>query len=366
MELEFGPKYSDFNSVFIFYTAMGRALLWFIFTVIILVRLVKQLKSTTIDLLITTQYFILILCLTLDCISQGLIFLFDMKLRYGLGGTSEILLYTYFNLNLFWWYIMILHIEQANKIPVMNWYPRIKDQNNKFEKYSVIITSLIMIIFITTFLVLKIIKIESFRSGLITMEYVFKMAYWAVFIILSIILYFKLKNVLKKNLNYYYHRQRVTLFLLLIANISFMVSVVFLNTAIYFDALQIITEATKHIRILTRIIWVFFIILINLTAFFVILYNVNNINFKIYLQTIYHGLGISQHYEGASIFIKQSCWARNESEMTADDSDSEVEDKMCKLLQSTDSEDTEVMTESQKERELNSYSEVYRKVNCLP
>ena len=52
--------------------------------------------------------------------------------------------------------------------------------------------------------------------------------------------------------------------------------------------------------------------------------------------------------------------------MTADDSDSEVEDKMCKLLQSTDSEDTEVMTESQKERELNSYSEVYRKVNCLP
>lgn len=130
-------------------------------------------------------------------------------------------------------------------------------------------------------------------------------------LIFELMLYYKICNLLKKELNYYYERKKRDLLILTIVSIMFFVIRLILlyptkffngkpDSMIYLDNYHM--EGYKYSVI--EFVFVMFIdILSYLPLFFHVYFNIGNINFKVYLQEVLKGYSLEHQYKISSGFI---------------------------------------------------------------
>ena len=113
-----------------------------------------------------------------------------------------------------------------------------------------------------------------------------------------------------------------------------------------------------------KICFVTYLFILVFSFYFLVYFNIRNINFKKYLQVTYDGLGIGHHFEGASIFIYKSPFYRQREYVKVKDEESEEDLNLNneELFNSIQSE-SENLSESQKEREIGSYYQNYLKLH---
>ena len=115
-----------------------------------------------------------------------------------------------------------------------------------------------------------------------------------------------------------------------------------------------------------KVFYYFIITMTNFNLFFVVYFNIRNINFKKYLEATYDGLGIGQHFEEASIFIFKSPFhkqnvSRKMYEFEYSEEDLNVNHESLVYSIYTESDDD--LNESQKDINDHLFSENYMKMH---
>lgn len=121
-----------------------------------------------------------------------------------------------------------------------------------------------------------------------------------------IILYNMMKSLLRKYLNFYYHKTRVELKKLHIISVMTFIFWIGLKVFYVFRRIQPGIDNYKSWDALDIIIFIVLFIPLNLFFYYAVFLNFNIIDFKKYLQDIYYGFTIPNQYQGSSIFIRPS------------------------------------------------------------
>lgn len=144
-------------------------------------RFLKEMRARLTDLVISTQFIVLMMYLSIDAFRRMLFVVFNIHLEYGTGSLVTALHYIYFYLDLYIWYLMIWHIRQANAFREHMKYPRIKKSTLRMEICSSFVVFMFMAVLILTMVVLEnqsgIIDKEKLRQ----IEYFVKIFFCSIF-----------------------------------------------------------------------------------------------------------------------------------------------------------------------------------------
>ena len=200
--------------------------------------------------------------------------------------------------------------------------------------------------------------------GLELWRFIISIAFSLVQVILSTYLYFRLRLLLSKNLYFYYQKQKRMLWSIYIANVGIVLSFMLLISSDFGKVSHhILFEKGKTPNIYVKVLWLITILLSNSAYCYLIYFNVKNINYKLYLKSMYGGLRINEMGEGSSIFIKNSCFASKYDQMDSNElSDSDIPTPDQSQVTITYSE-SEPVSISQQEAELNEFQANYRRLS---
>ena len=201
---------------------------------------------------------------------------------------------------------MIGHVVTLNKLMQNFSFNNLK---NKLKRMEVILLLLTVLIF-TSMLLFGLVSVtmieQPTKKMLERTQILIIMSSKPILLVSFVILYQMLLRTLRKNLYFYYRKQKNKLFVLAVSNIYFFAVSFIINVLEYFNYFEemLITEGEYHILLNATyviLLWTYYF-----SYYFVIYYNIKNINFKKYLKDVYTGLRIQHHYEGASIYIVKS------------------------------------------------------------
>jgi len=131
---------------------------------------------------------------------------------------------------------------------------------------------------------------------------------WAV-IAVEIILLFVLWRIMRQNLNYYYLKNKKSWIVLTIATwFYFSVSSLFFLlkkfTNIHREEIVFLGNYPTEVTLSTMILLLLSRLFITIPLFFMIFFNIRNIDFAQYLKDTMNGYGIIEYYAHGSIFVK--------------------------------------------------------------
>jgi len=214
----------------------------------------------------------------------------------------------YFYLNLFCWYMMKQHVDSVNTLRLGYSYRDIKNKMRRKEIICLIGIILVILPLVTFALVSEFHKEKDTKELMGQVQLVILMSLKAIYILLFVIIYNFLKRTLRKNFHFYYQKIKYKLFVLALTNIYFFIVSIMFNVLQYLNLIEKMLETGERYSILLNITYVLLLWSYYLAFFFVIYFNIKNINFKKYLKDVYVGLDIEKHYDGSSIFIVKTCW----------------------------------------------------------
>ena len=128
-------------------------------------------------------------------------------------------------------------------------------------------------------------------------------------IVIELIMGVFLLTLMKKNLNYYYTNKKKIVVFLTTLSISFFAlrSILILVPWNYsnIEPSLIQLKQTEDNYPESQLVWAFVInFVFNIPMYIYVYFNIEGINFKIYLSVIMQGHNIFSQYEGCSVFIK--------------------------------------------------------------
>jgi len=308
MMLKLGPRSGSFTDIYDFMTDWLSLLTILWFMVLIFIRLMKEIRSKWIDLVTITQYTTLLVFWVI-CTYQILVFqLFDMEYSILLTNVRQVLVILYFYLNLFWWALMIFHIHQVHKLVDWHHYAHFQKRVAFVEKCTASAIALILLL-VSVFLGIAYPSWwSSFSEEFQLLGFIIQILISVIFIVSCIYLYVKLKRTLNNNLNHYYHMNETKILILAILNILNFLNTIVISSLVIWEVEIGSYEPSDHWTRFFIVLYLIYEWVYNLGFFFLVYFNVKNINFKLYLEVVYNGLGITQHFASASIFIKKSWW----------------------------------------------------------
>jgi hypothetical protein len=115
---------------------------------------------------------------------------------------------------------------------------------------------------------------------------------------------------MKAKLNFYYSKKRKALIVLLIANLIYIVLVIFKNVLKLSTTLDYYELSNSYFGDSTtsskKVIYLVTYVLLKMPIFFIVYFGIKDINFKKYLEDIMWGYRIHEFYNEASIFVRMS------------------------------------------------------------
>ena len=315
-------------------------LLWVIYfgsAIVVLRRLIKEMKKSLMDVFKLIQYFNLFLHFIIglsvlimgaskvefDTYSIRFWYLFDANF------------YSFIMLNKLNWLTMIIHIRNYKSFSAGQTYEAIKKRIKWYEGLIIIFCilwyTLNLVLLITVMLLQFFWKCECITGDKIKpiselplncqvsticqdiLSYS-KVPVFSLFLVFKIYLFITLTRLMKTNLNHYYLQKYKDLVYLMSS------SVIFLGLTIVIAIMDIMNGVSiNSIDFTSNIdsnqVWeqVMFLILSTLlyTSFlFYVFFNIRNIDFKLYIWHILRRYSLDKHYNSSSKFIQPSCFSR--------------------------------------------------------
>lgn len=298
----------------------------FCFLILCWYRLWKWIRQEYIDifklmqLVICIFYFSLVLTQACTYLANFSIEDITLVLYY----ISESCPFLYFTTDQLSWYVTIVQISELSKMKNRDIeYSEVKKMINKRERNVILLMVLLYAIVAIVVGITCVVSIAGkeqtsvfYLVGSKQLWYSrasFDAIYYSGLVISAILLYLKLTNIMKLNLSYHYQRNYKKLFILWLNSIvlfaGYVMASAFTIAALSFNIGQDDTT-----------FWIFFlpfVFILNFTLYFVMFYNVYNINYQAYLQNVYFGFRILRRYPKASKFIIKSRWYRGEQDQYA-------------------------------------------------
>lgn len=300
---------------------------------VISVRLYKELRSQLIDLFKVTQYIWLILFSLSEILylADSIVLHFAEHDFYAI----ELLylfepLHLYFIVDLQCWVNLIVHFsklfktQQGIKIRVIQ--KEIKRYEVASFVFFIVILTLKGTIWIITWC-FYFIDNDKYSHRYRVMRNV---SLWLAIILISscaiasVLIYLKLRVVLKNKLYYYYVRINKNLVLLLATNMVFFISLISARVLFIVLGTRMNFNYLKNWTFGAFLLYLLIVLTFYLPYFYMIYFNTNNIKFKEYLSNIYFGMSEMDKYRKSSLFIKTSWWAKRINRKYSSDTDTSI------------------------------------------
>ena len=359
MELQFGPTSNDFKGNFFFVLRISDVIVTLSFLILFTGRLIQELLWKYIDVVTLFQYAIILFYVGSNFIFSIIQLFTQVEYAYELFTVNRILLFLYFWLNLFCWHMMVFHIEQLNGVNDGQQYQEIR---KRIRKSEAILFGVMVAIHLIPVWVITVLPISLNTKPFV----IWLLAHCCILLVLLLLLTFKLHRTLRRNLYYYYIGKKNNLLVLLMFNIMIFLGYIGFWALLLRNNFDTYVHNRDTLTTAEKVFYYFIITMTNFNLFFVVYFNIRNINFKKYLEATYDGLGIGQHFEEASIFIFKSPFhkqnvSRKMYEFEYSEEDLNVNHESLVYSIYTESDDD--LNESQKDINDHLFSENYMKMH---
>ena len=272
----------------------------------------------------------------------------------------------FFYLNLLCWLLMIGHVVILNKLMLSYTYKQLKVKLRKLEVIFLSFTVFIFTLLICFFIISASMTQNKTKAIMEKTQFIILICSKILILVLFIILYWVLLWILKKNLYFYYMRQKNRLFVLAVSNVYFLTASLVYNILQYLELTDLMVKTHGEHHVLLNICYALLLWPYYFSYYFVIYYNTKNINFMKYLKDVYIGFSIEHEYEGASIFITKSCCTKKNKHTKIRTFSKALGDITEDGIDDTDiSSDSDDLDESSQTRKLNTFKSEYEQLHNI-